>query len=394
MNLEQLYNKNISTLFGSDSSYLKKLRLKLIDSYDLNPKKLKNNESTKHFDLKIFDNFNYNSPKGSIYNPEYIGDKKCINSNAENQEFVFDKLIQYENAFDNDYLVNLNTIFQNSGNIIEIDNKESKKLVFNNKLKEDKTVFSKNFIKIKENSNFTLIENFENKDYSNLNVINFIELDKEAKVLHLIFQENKDSANLQYTNHVNCYEGSKYNQVIFNASESSIRNHNYANMLGSYSEAELKGIFLGNSNQIIDNKTQVNHYSPNCKSNQKYKGVLTDQARASYLSKTYVDNKAQKTEAYQLSKGILLSDSSYFHSKPELKIFADDVKCSHGSTIGPFDQNILFYLRSRGITKNIATSMLINSFFSDILNHTGDDEYYSKVNNSLNKWLDQIIIEQ
>ena len=89
----------------------------------------------------------------------------------------------------------------------------------------------------------------------------------------------------------------------------------------------------------------INHNFPYCNSLQKYKGILTDKAKASYLSKTFVDKKAQKTEAYQLSKGILLSESSYFHSKPELKIFADDVKCSHGSTIGPVDESALFYLR-------------------------------------------------
>ena len=75
------------------------------------------------------------------------------------------------------------------------------------------------------------------------------------------------------------------------------------------------------------------------------------------MSKTYVDPKAQKTEAYQLSKGILLSENSYFHSKPELKIFADDVKCSHGSTIGSFDKSILFYMKSRGIPENLAISL-------------------------------------
>ena len=102
----------------------------------------------------------------------------------------------------------------------------------------------------------------------------------------------------------------------------------------------------------MDNKTHINHRVPNCVSSQRYKGILTDQAKASYLSKTFVNKVAQKTEAYQLSKGILLSDNSYFHSKPELRIFADDVKCSHGSTIGPIDGELLFYLRSRGLSKN------------------------------------------
>ena len=148
-----------------------------------------------------------------------------------------------------------------------------------------------------------------------------------------------------------------------------------------------KEFFFGSGNQIIDNKTVVNHLEPSCVSSQKYKGILGGFAKASYLSKTFVDQKAQKTEAYQLSKGILLSENSYFHSKPELRIFADDVKCSHGSTIGPFDEALLFYIRSRGITKSSAISMLISSFFADFLDNIDDQDYLSLIEYSFNKWL-------
>ena len=161
-------------------------------------------------------------------------------------------------------------------------------------------------------------------------------------------------------------------------------------MLGINADANLEGVFFGTGNQIIDNKTVIKHLQASCTSNQKYKGVLTDHAKASYLSKTFVDQIAQKTEAYQLSKGILLSENSYFHSKPELKIFADDVKCSHGSTIGPFDQDLMFYLRSRGIAKNKATSLLINSFFEDILSSIDEKIYLDLVKETTNKLLDSI----
>ena len=180
--------------------------------------------------------------------------------------------------------------------------------------------------------------------------------------------------------------------MVFNTSKGSIRNHHYANLLGDNANAKLEGVFFGCGHQIVDNKTVANHHKPLCTSDQKYKGILTDKAKASYLSKTFVDQEAQKTEAYQLSKGILLSENCYFHSKPELKIFADDVKCSHGSTIGPFNQDLLFYFRSRGIPENTATSLLISSFFSDILSNTNENFYLSLVQKSTNDWLNTNIM--
>jgi len=114
---------------------------------------------------------------------------------------------------------------------------------------------------------------------------------------------------------------------------------------------------------------------------------LSDYAKASYLSKTFVDKQAQKTNGYQLSKGVLLSNNSFFHSKPELKIYADDVKCSHGSTIGPFNNEEIFYLRSRGINEKIARSLLIESFCKDLLSYIKEESYLSEVNMLLNKWL-------
>jgi Fe-S cluster assembly protein SufD len=192
---------------------------------------------------------------------------------------------------------------------------------------------------------------------------------------------------MQSTSYTNCKSNAHYKQVIVNISQGSTRNHHYANLNGEDSSADLDGVFFGANEQFIDNKTQINHNFPNCVSSQRYKGILTDQSKASYLSKTFVDKNAQKTEAYQLSKGILLSDNSYFHSKPELRIFADDVKCSHGSTIGPIDKDLLFYLRSRGLDKKKSVSLLIKSFFYDIISNITNKDFVDKFNDNSNIWL-------
>ena len=168
---------------------------------------------------------------------------------------------------------------------------------------------------------------------------------------------------------------------------SSTRNHTYANLLAPNSRADLQGIFFGNGEQVIDNKTVINHNSPSCHSNQTYKGILSKNSRASYLSKTFVNKNAQKTEGYQLSKGILLSDNSFFHSKPELKIYADDVKCSHGSTIGSFDTDQIFYLRSRGLNEQQAKSFLIKSFYKDLLDFINHKNFLIEIEKITNNWL-------
>jgi Fe-S cluster assembly protein SufD len=122
---------------------------------------------------------------------------------------------------------------------------------------------------------------------------------------------------------------------------------------------------LGLEHQEI--KTRINHNAPNCQSYQKIKNVLNDQSKGVYQGKIFVKNIAQKTDAYQLSKALILNDESEFDAKPELEIYADDVKCSHGSTSGSIDFDSLHYLKSRGIPENEALKMLINGFLNEVL---------------------------
>ena len=114
-------------------------------------------------------------------------------------------------------------------------------------------------------------------------------------------------------------------------------------------------------------KTNVNHKYENCKSSQLVKSVLLNESNGSYQGKIYVDKKAQKTSGYQLSKALILSEHAEFNSKPELEIYADDVKCSHGSTTGNIDQNSLFYLMSRGLSKEQANKMIVLGFLNEAI---------------------------
>lgn len=130
---------------------------------------------------------------------------------------------------------------------------------------------------------------------------------------------------------------------------------------------QLYGAFIGRENNHIDNHTYVHHTAPNCTSDENYKGVLADKATGVFNGKVKVYQDAQKINAYQSNKNILLSDSASINAKPELEIYADDVKCSHGSTTGQLDQQALFFLRARGISETKATDMLIKGFMAEIV---------------------------
>ena len=138
------------------------------------------------------------------------------------------------------------------------------------------------------------------------------------------------------------------------------------------------------------NKTLVRHNSESCKSDQNYKGVLGGNSKATYNSFTIVGEKAPKTEGFQLSKGILLSKDSIFLSKPELRIYNEDVKCSHGATIGPVDEKIIYYIRSRGISKTEAINILVRSFVEENILRLNNINIKNKIDTYINNFLTQL----
>ena len=408
--LQKIYGSNKNHIIGANLDYFKNFRKNLIKNFILDNKLMHNNESTKHIDQNVLNNLNFKISNSALNYQHLTNDKlsssivikngldySFINLDKKNViinplsfdlDLLINKLEKKKNLFKDDYIVNLNSILLNSGfnfTINEHTNLRTIVLHENNQL--NSTIFAKNFYNIKKNSKLLLIEKFLNKTSSNSNIINYFELEEGSEVIHLVIQSNINESNLQFTSHATCHQNSIFNQLVFNCSDTSLRNHHYADLIGEHSEANLKGIFFAGKKQIIDNKTNINHLDYGCSSNQTYKGILTDKAKASYLSKTFVDKQAQKTNGYQLSKAILLSEDAYFHSKPELKIYADDVKCSHGSTIGPFDDEEIFYLRTRGINEKETKSLLIKAFCQDLLSYIEEDSYLSQVNILLDKWL-------
>lgn len=152
-----------------------------------------------------------------------------------------------------------------------------------------------------------------------------------------------------------------------------IRNNLTLVLDGERIDAHLHGLYLVTDNSLVDNHTVVDHRKPNSYSNELYKGVMDGQGKAVFNGKIFVRPDAQKTNAFQSNRNILLSESSNVHTKPQLEIWADDVKCSHGCTTGQLDEEALFYLRSRGIPKDAARGLLLNAFAAETLEGIHDE---------------------
>ena len=166
-----------------------------------------------------------------------------------------------------------------------------------------------------------------------------------------------------------------------------VRNNLYVKMKGEGASADARGLFLTDKQQHVDSFTLVEHQAPNCTSNQHYKGVLDDSSSGAFTGKIHVFPDAQKTMAYQSNNNILLTKEAKMHTKPQLEIYADDVKCSHGATVGQLDENAMFYLRARGIPKEEARLMLMYAFADDVISGIKQEPLHNRIEELVSKRL-------
>lgn len=160
-----------------------------------------------------------------------------------------------------------------------------------------------------------------------------------------------------------------------------LRNTFYGDLDASYTETHLYGLYLPLDGQHVDNQTILDHRMPNCESNEQYKGIMKGKSTGVFNGKVFVRKDAQKTNAYQNNANLVLDDEAEINSKPELEIYADDVKCSHGSTTGQLDEEQLFYLRARGIGKQEAVALLVRAFCGEIIDQCKDPSLRDELTN-------------
>ena len=229
---------------------------------------------------------------------------------------------------------------------------------------------NRHLVVLGKNAELDLIETILTDDTENpffVNSVTEIALDVQAHFNHYDIQTGRQNLRLVQHTEAHQEQHSNYSNYTFTLPGSDVvRNTLNLFMDKAEEECHLYGLYFTAGKQVVDNHTEVHHQFPNCESNQLYKGVLTNHSKAVFNGKIYVYEDAQKTNAFQQSNNILLSDKATVDAKPQLEIFADDVKASHGTTVGQLDKEALFYLRSRGIGEDSARNMMINAFAFDV----------------------------
>jgi len=270
----------------------------------------------------------------------------------------------------------LNTAFAETGVFIHVPKGVTLELPIHVITMVDNTestcIHPRNLIVAEDNSSLSLIETTQiinKKDKPLLiNAVSEIICGENSAVDRYQIQD-EDCGNIKMVNTTQVHQKtySNYTNTSLAIKTDFTRNNINIEHDGEYCETNMNGMYTLDKNQHLDNHTVVNHNVPNCVSNELYIGILNGKATGVFNGKVYVKKDAQKTNAFQSNKNILLSDDASMNSKPELEIYADDVKCSHGSTTGELEEEALFYLRSRGISQEQATVMLLHGFVGEII---------------------------
>ena len=286
-----------------------------------------------------------------------------------------------------DGITSLNTAFSNEGAFIHIPkNKFVEKpiqIIHFSTGNEASLMFQpRNMIVVDENSQVQIIERHqslsENKVFTNS--VTEIYADKKSIIDYYKIQNDNLQASLIDNTYVNQQRNSSFSMHTFSFGNELVRNNLNISQNDEFIETTIKGVTIIGNKQHIDHNTLIQHNKPNCNSHQDYKGIYDNKSTGVFNGKIIVEKQAQKTNAFQSNNNVLLSDKATINAKPQLEIYADDVKCSHGCTVGQLDKNALFYLKSRGIPEKEATALLMYGFANNILRSVKIPEIKNRIN--------------
>ena len=251
---------------------------------------------------------------------------------------------------------------------------------------------TRNLLVVEQHAEVEIIESFITMDGAAKNVHNKVTeivVEQNAKVQHYYLQVADESS--QYIMHTEVYQeqDSLYNNYNCNLPGATfVRNNINVRLDAERVESHLYGINLTSGQQFVDNHTIVDHMKPHCESYEWYKNIPQDESTAVFNGKIFVREDAQKTNAFQQNNNMLIGDKSTVYTKPQLEIFADDVKCSHGCTMGQFDDDALFYLRARGIGEDAARVLLVHAFAFDVTSRFSNEHVRQYIENLVEKGLE------
>ncbi len=266
----------------------------------------------------------------------------------------------------------LNTAYFQDGIFIKIDKNgviEKPIYLLNISTGEQQASQTRNLFLVGENAKVEIINHFAGNANSGsfTNAVTEVVAEAGSNGKMYLLQEEGDESNQVNSTHIVQKASSTFSVLTVTMSGALVRNNLNFAITGEGCESNLNGLYFTSGNQHVDNHTYADHQVANCNSNELYKGVMTDKSTGVFNGKIMVHQAAQKTNAFQSNQNILLTDRATINTKPELEIYADDVKCSHGCTIGQLDEEAMFYLQSRGLGKMAATKLLLNAFASDVV---------------------------
>lgn len=230
---------------------------------------------------------------------------------------------------------------------------------------------------IEKGGNASIIESFHhNGEESNayfINGLNRFEIRANASLTHYKFQKESSKAYQVTNSGITQERDSTFTSHVVDAGGRIVRNNLNTELKGSGTQTNYNGIYYAKGESHIDNQTFIDHAVPHCESNELYKGILDDQGVGVFNGKVLVRQDAQKTNAYQQNSSLVLSQTATMNAKPQLEIFADDVRCSHGATIGQLDEQSVFYLKSRGVPESDARKLLQHAFLGEVIEQIDDE---------------------
>ncbi|EMQ95729.1 Iron-sulfur cluster assembly protein SufD [Xanthomarina gelatinilytica] len=312
----------------------------------------------------------------------------CLMSAALNKpkyQLVIDNY--FNKAATKDSITSLNTAFSQEGAYIHIPKNKlvEKPIQIIHFSTGNETAIMhqpRNLIVVNENSHVQIIERHQSLTNNPVltNSVTEIFANKRAIVDYYKIQNDNENASLIDNTFINQKQESHCSVHTFSFGGKLTRNNLNFYQNGERIDSTLKGVTIIGNKQHVDHNTLVHHIEPNCESHQDYKGIFNDNATGVFNGKVLVNKEAQKTNAFQANNNILVSDKASINTKPQLEIFADDVKCSHGCTIGQLDESALFYMQSRGIPKKEAKALLMYAFSNNVLSSVKIPEIKQRIN--------------
>ena len=240
---------------------------------------------------------------------------------------------------------------------------------------------------IAANQSREIIEYDDDAHLSSDTLVSEIVLNENSSLELYVLQNVSNEASIQREFKIRQLADSRLKIVVITFNGGDVRNAYHVDLDGQGADTQIYGLYLIDKKQHVENYLKVNHNVPHCTSNEKFKGVLDDEATGIFNGHVYVAPNAQKTDAHQNNSNIILTPKAKINSQPFLEIYADDVKCSHGTSTGQLDQEAMFYMRQRGISKANARILLMYAFAAEVSNHIGNEMLHEHIDDMIKRRL-------